>query len=426
MGNNAFSTCITLKRPLADIKMQPQERTVPIKKDRILSGAPELVGNATAPGKAVAVVSEPRMTIFGHFHTPINFNALPSGAFTIVRKLAIGADGDIFEYRRSQDVGDGHVAVKKLQRNLLKGELGAGADEENFHSGVLTNTSIVDDSLSEVRILSYLANQPDLPESVLRMQGCFVDDHFIWLVTELAEGGDLFNVVASKCLTEGQARHYMWQMLQAVAYLHRHQIGHRDLSLENVLLKNDVVKVIDFGLSVLTHSASGTPLRYFQAVGKYNYIAPECYVPKTPVATIIAPVTSAPGDITQVEIGNNLCEVRIPHNTMPGQSCQVDIWGYEVTPADIFSSGICLFSMGYQFPAWPSAHLSDPYFAYVYKHGETGLEKLLHQYGKPLLSKGLMRLLTRMLQPAPSQRPSAIECLTDHWFSDLAAAEANV
>merc|ERR1712061_843563 len=102
-----------------------------------------------------------------------------------------------------------------------------------------------------------------------------------------------------------------------------------------------------------------------------------CHVPERPMAAIMAPVTSAPGNITQVTISNSLCEVRIPQNAVPGQFCQAEIWGYAVTPADIFSSGICLFIMGYQIPAWTIAKLSDTHFAYVYKHGDTGLEKLL-------------------------------------------------
>lgn len=392
----------------------------------ILPGAQALLGDVSAPGKDATVVSDPRITNICHFNVPLNFDALPSGAFTIVRKLATGINGDIVEYEWSQDAGGEHVAVKKLRRHLLEGALVTEANDRSLHLDFLQRSSHVENSLSEIGILSYLAAQPDLPEYVLRMRRCFMDEHFVWLVTELAEGGELFNLVASKRLSEAQVRRYMYQLLQAVAYLHRHHIGHRDLSLENVLLKDNMVKVMDFGFAVLTHSASHTPLRYFRALGKPNYIAPECYVPQKRVASIIAPIASTPGDMTQVRIGNNLCEVRIPQNAVPGRFCQAEVWGYEVTPSDIFSSGICLFIMGFQFPAWPIAQLSDFYFAYVYNHGDEGLEKLLHEYKRPLLSDVLMRLLTRMLQPAPWQRPSAIECLADPWFADLVAGEATI
>merc|ERR1712178_604053 len=116
---------------------------------------------------------------------------------------------------------------------------------------------------------------------LLRFQGVFIESRFTWLVTELAEGGELFSVAASGAVTESQVRRYMWQILQAVSYLHKHCIGHRDISLENVLLKDDVVRVMDFGMAVRSHSASGMPLRYFKTVGKDFYRPPECYVPVT-------------------------------------------------------------------------------------------------------------------------------------------------
>lgn len=51
-------------------------------------------------------------------------------------------------------------------------------------------------------------------------------------------------------------------------YLHAHDIGHRDISLENVLLKNGVTRLMDFGMAAQTRRRCGTRLRYFRAVGK--------------------------------------------------------------------------------------------------------------------------------------------------------------
>merc|ERR1712183_664348 len=92
-----------------------------------------------------------------------------------------------------------------------------------------------------------------------------------------------------------------WQLLQAVVYLHRHRIGHRDISLENILIKGGIAQVMDFGLAVQTCSTSGVPFRYFRGVGKPNNRAPEVYVPKTSKTMAVAPPALAPDRVALVK-----------------------------------------------------------------------------------------------------------------------------
>ena len=77
------------------------------------------------------------------------------------------------------------------------------------------------------------------------------DDTHVYLVQELASGGNMLNSVNSRGgLTEDQARKYFAQLLSAMEYLHHNlHVMHRDLKAENVLLdKYDNVRLIDFGL----------------------------------------------------------------------------------------------------------------------------------------------------------------------------------
>src|SRR5262249_26102496 len=59
------------------------------------------------------------------------------------------------------------------------------------------------------------------------------------------------------------------QVLQALTYLHRHGIIHRDLKPGNVMVKDDQVKVLDFGLAIQHREEAGG------LVGTPAYVAPE-------------------------------------------------------------------------------------------------------------------------------------------------------
>jgi len=72
----------------------------------------------------------------------------------------------------------------------------------------------------------------------------------LYMLMELCSGGDLY---ARDPYTEEQAAHIVESLLSAVAYMHEHNIVHRDLKYENVMFvnssRNSEIKIIDFGLS---------------------------------------------------------------------------------------------------------------------------------------------------------------------------------
>ncbi|EGR28760.1 protein kinase domain protein [Ichthyophthirius multifiliis] len=73
-------------------------------------------------------------------------------------------------------------------------------------------------------------------------------------------------------ILEGEAKRIYKQIIQALDYLHQNKIAHRDIKLDNILLdKNNNVKLIDFGFSVITKPYE----KLNQYCGSLNYMSSE-------------------------------------------------------------------------------------------------------------------------------------------------------
>ncbi|KAF0696812.1 Aste57867_12474 [Aphanomyces stellatus] len=108
----------------------------------------------------------------------------------------------------------------------------------------------------------------------------------IFLVLELAAGGELFDRIKLDCGTdEATARAYFKQLVSGVSFCHRSGVCHRDLKPENLLLadneENSTLKIADFGLSAIFSitddtTGSGHSIRRLRSVvGSPHYVAPE-------------------------------------------------------------------------------------------------------------------------------------------------------
>lgn len=110
---------------------------------------------------------------------------------------------------------------------------------------------------------------------VCRLRTVVSEPEYHLLVVELCEGNELFDKVAAGALSEDDARGYFTQILSAVDYCHSQKVYHRDLKLENVLLKDTVsntIKVSDFGMAKDTNVSS---MPKTKRIGTIAYMAPE-------------------------------------------------------------------------------------------------------------------------------------------------------
>jgi len=110
---------------------------------------------------------------------------------------------------------------------------------------------------------------------VAKLDMVFETDEVLHLVMEYMEGGELYDrLAARRQYSEEAAAETAYQILLAVAYLHAHQIAHRDLKLENFLYEkrdSDHLKLIDFGFAKFWDPNTTMS----QSCGSLHYVAPE-------------------------------------------------------------------------------------------------------------------------------------------------------
>nr|XP_009682995.1 PREDICTED: serine/threonine-protein kinase 33 isoform X1 [Struthio camelus australis]XP_009682996.1 PREDICTED: serine/threonine-protein kinase 33 isoform X1 [Struthio camelus australis]XP_009682997.1 PREDICTED: serine/threonine-protein kinase 33 isoform X1 [Struthio camelus australis]XP_009682998.1 PREDICTED: serine/threonine-protein kinase 33 isoform X1 [Struthio camelus australis] len=189
-------------------------------------------------------------------HTRISDGAAIQEIYSFGRKLGQGSFGVVIEVKH-KDTGK-KWAIKKVNRKK------AGSSAMKLLE-------------REVSILKRVNH-----DHIIHLEEVFETPKRVYLVMELCEDGELKKILHSKGhFTENETRHIIQSLASAIAYLHKKDIVHRDLKLENILVKSsDIdeanemklnIKVTDFGLAV--QKAGGS---VFQSIcGTPIYMAPE-------------------------------------------------------------------------------------------------------------------------------------------------------
>lgn len=97
----------------------------------------------------------------------------------------------------------------------------------------------------------------------------FKGNRYYYFVTELAKGGSLKDIIHS--VSKNRALSILYDLLDALSELHKIGILHNDLKSENFLFKENSIKIIDFGITHITHQKENKGY----IGGDYRYMAPE-------------------------------------------------------------------------------------------------------------------------------------------------------
>ncbi|XP_053759787.1 serine/threonine-protein kinase Nek11 isoform X5 [Panthera pardus] len=204
----------------------------------------------------------------------------------------------------------------------------------------------------EAQLLSKL----DHP-AIVKFHASFVEQDNFCIITEYCEGRDLDCKIqeykeAGKTFPESQIIEWFIQLLLGVDYMHERRILHRDLKSKNIFLKNNLLKIGDFGVSRLLMGSCDLATTL---TGTPHYMSPEA----------------------------------LKHQ---GYNTKSDIW-----------SLACIL---YEMCCMNHAFTGSNFLSIVLKIVEGDTPSLPQRYPRELNT-----IMERMLNKSPSLRPSAIEIL---------------
>ncbi|KAK3583310.1 hypothetical protein CHS0354_038920 [Potamilus streckersoni] len=288
------------------------------------------------------------------------------------RILGKKGEGTFSEVLKCQNVKDGtYCACKKMKQTYDSLE-----QVNNLRE------------IQAMRRLSPHANVIELQEIIFdKKSGCLM------LILELMDM-NIYELIRglTHYLPEFTVRKYMYQLCKSVDYMHRNGIFHRDVKPENILIKEEVLKLADFGSCRSVYSKQP----YTEYISTRWYRAPECLL--------------TDGFYTYKmdmwSVGCVFFEILSLHPLFPGSN-EVDqitkIHDVMGTPdPSVLNKFKKSRGMNFNFPT---------------KKG-TGIERLL-----PNASPDSIELIYKMCTYDPDERMTARQALKHPYFKELREAE---
>ena len=282
-----------------------------------------------------------------------------SSPFTINTTINRNKDNKISHYEIGKVIGKGAYASVKICKNKITQEKFA---MKIYEKKILNDNIKKKCILREIEILKKL-NHPN----IVKLYDTIISDKNILLIQELVNGislRDFYNKEIRNQKNISEKKYNILtlifkQIFSAFDYIHKKNIFHRDIKLENILLtKNYEIKIIDFGFGLYN------PRNYLQKFfcGTPNYMAPEIIMKKE----------------------------------------------YECQKADMWSLGILLYKLFCADFPFKGKDEKD-----LYRHIIKGKYKI-----KEYVPDLIKIIIDKILRPKPYQRINCDQILQSHWFNN--------
>jgi len=160
---------------------------------------------------------------------------------------------DLGRYVLAEEVlGEGASAVVRLgYEKLSQKKVAIKIVPKLVETGDLGKVEKRKKSISnEINILRYLSELEDKVNCAQLLE--VIDSETVYYLVFEYRSGSLHSFVKKRHhFAEEDAKKLFGQLVQAVAFLHRHRIAHRDIKVENILLDDDLgVSLCDFGFAL--------------------------------------------------------------------------------------------------------------------------------------------------------------------------------
>ncbi|XP_032264602.1 serine/threonine-protein kinase Nek11 isoform X4 [Phoca vitulina] len=202
----------------------------------------------------------------------------------------------MLKFQEAAKCANGSIAISTYPKTLiarryvLQQKLGSGSfgtvylvSDKKAKQGeelkVLKEISVGDLNPNETvqaNLEAQLLSKLDHP-AIVKFHASFVEQDNFCIITEYCEGRDLDCKIqeykeAGKTFPESQIIEWFIQLLLGVDYMHERRILHRDLKSKNIFLKNNLLKIGDFGVSRLLMGSCDLATTL---TGTPHYMSPE-------------------------------------------------------------------------------------------------------------------------------------------------------